>query len=88
MAHSRQLRAVPIPPLIQMASPGRGFHSGGAFPMKESPGRLESDVWGRPTGLERVHAVDATTLTTVPATTITLPVMANAHRIGAEFPEV
>ena len=88
LAHSRQLRAVPIPPLIQMASPGRGFHSGGAFPMKESPGRLESDVWGRPTGLERVHAVDATTLTTVPATTITLPVMANAHRIGAEFPEV
>jgi choline dehydrogenase-like flavoprotein len=29
-----------------------------------------------------VHAVDATVLPSIPATTITLTVMANAHRIG------
>lgn len=87
-AHSRPLRAVPLPPLIQIASPGRGFHSGGSFPMSNDPRRLQSDIWGRPVGFNRVHAVDATTLPTVPATTITLPVMANAHRIGAEFPEM
>jgi hypothetical protein len=33
--------------------------------------------------LRRVHLVDASVLPSVPATTITLGVMANAHRIAA-----
>lgn len=85
LAHRGQLRAVPVPPLIEIASPGRSYHSGGSFPMRTTPGPFECDVWGRPHGLQRVHAVDATTFPTLPATTITLPVMANAHRIGAGF---
>jgi choline dehydrogenase-like flavoprotein len=32
--------------------------------------------------LHRVHVVDASVLPSVPATTITYTIMANAHRIG------
>lgn len=84
-AHRGQLRAIPLPPLIQITRPGRGFHSGGSFPMRAAPVELESDLWGRPHGLDRVHIVDASVFPTIPATTITLPVMANAHRIASGY---
>jgi choline dehydrogenase-like flavoprotein len=54
--------------------------------MQRAPAGLASDLLGRPPGWERVHAVDASVLPSVPATTITLAVMANAHRIGSEAP--
>jgi choline dehydrogenase-like flavoprotein len=82
LGQARRLGAVPLPMLLQMGKPGRSFHAGGSFPMRANPGAFESDTCGRPTGLRRVHAVDATVLPSVPATTITLTVMANAHRIG------
>jgi len=41
-----------------------------------------SDVEGRPFGFDRVHLVDASCLPSIPATTITLPVMANAYRVA------
>ena len=84
LRQARQLGLMPLPMLLQMGLPGRGFHSGGSFPMSANPKPFEADSMGRPTGLQRVHAVDATVLTTVPATPITLAVMANAHRIGWE----
>ena len=52
--------------------------------MREQPGPFESDTLGRPQGWNRVHAVDATVLPSIPGTTITFSVMANAHRIGWE----
>jgi hypothetical protein len=79
-----QLGAVPLAPLIEITEPGRGFHIGGSFPMRERPHRFETDTQGRPFGWRRIHAVDATVLPSVPATTITFPVMANAHRIATE----
>jgi choline dehydrogenase-like flavoprotein len=66
-----------------VAPAGRGFHSGGSFPMREQPQELESDLLGRPYGLERVHLIDSSTFPTIPSTTITLTVMANAHRIAS-----
>jgi choline dehydrogenase-like flavoprotein len=51
--------------------------------MRDKPSGLESDVLGRPAGLQRVFVVDASVLPSIPATTITLPVMANAHRIAS-----
>lgn len=78
------LGAIPLSPMLQMMQPGAGFHTGGTFPMRKKPAEFESDSLGRPHGWSRVHAVDATVLPSVPATTITFPVMANAHRIGWE----
>ncbi len=88
---ARKLRSVgsltglePLRPMLQVWPQGKGFHVGGSLPMRDRPGELESDVLGRPTGLRRVHVVDASVLPSIPATTITLSVMANAQRIAAE----
>ncbi|WP_447984323.1 GMC oxidoreductase [Nitrospira sp. Nam74] len=82
---SRHLRAVPILPLLQIGKPGQGSHIGGTFPMRRSPERFETDVHGRFSGMRRVHIVDASVFPSVPPTTITLSVMANAHRIGSLY---
>ena len=84
LKNSFKLGAVPLPPLLKVASPGRGFHAGGTFPMRKTPGEFETDICGRPRGWKRVHAVDATVLPSIAATTITFTVMANAHRIAFE----
>lgn len=84
LRQAARLKALPLTPQLQVAEPGRGFHSGGSFPMRAHPGRFETDMLGRPTGWKRVHVVDATVLPGIPATTITFSVMANAHRIGWE----
>ncbi len=65
---------------------GSSFHAGSTLPMAHSPDARQSDTLGRPQGLARVHLVDASVLPAIPATTITLPVMANAHRIGSLTP--
>lgn len=52
--------------------------------MRLNPGPFETDTLGRLAGSKRVHAVDATILPSIAATTITLTVMANAHRIASE----
>jgi hypothetical protein len=81
---SRLLGGVPLTPLLEMGLPGESAHVGASFPMRREPGRLESDLLGRPGGLRRIHAVDASVLPSIPATTITLAVMANACRIATE----
>jgi choline dehydrogenase-like flavoprotein len=80
--HGRQFGAWPLAPMLQVAEPGRGFHNGSSFPMRENPGELETDTQGRLRGWRRIHLVDASVLPDIPATQITFSVMANAHRIG------
>lgn len=84
MRNAWRLGAAPVLPMVHVAEPGRSYHGGGTLPMRQEPGPFESDTLGRPHGWRRVHAVDATILPGIPATTITLSVMANAHRIGWE----
>jgi choline dehydrogenase-like flavoprotein len=81
------MQAIPVPPALRVGAPGRSFHAGGTFPMRQNPGRFEVDLLGRPTGFSRIHLVDASVFPSLPATTITLSVMANAHRIGSEAAE-
>lgn len=83
-ANALPLRGLPIVPAIQFADPGRSYHSGGSFPMRTTPQGLETDRLGQVPGLERVHLIDASVFPSIPATSITLTVMANAHRIGTE----
>lgn len=80
---SHMTGAVPMRPGMQVTLPGRGFHSGGTFPMSKVPGAGQSDPLGRPHGLARIHLTDSSVLPEIPATTITLAVMANAHRIAS-----
>lgn len=65
---------------------GSSFHVGGSVPMAKLPEAGQADILGRPRGLSRVHLVDASVFPSIPATTITFSVMANAHRIGSCAP--
>ncbi|HEY1790923.1 MAG TPA: GMC oxidoreductase, partial [Verrucomicrobiae bacterium] len=81
----RALGGFVIPPMLQISKPGRGFHCGSSLPMRAQPASdFETDCLGRPRGWSRIHVVDASVLPSVPATTITFSVMANAHRIASE----
>jgi choline dehydrogenase-like flavoprotein len=80
----RELRTLVLLPQLRVWESGRGNHLGGTLPMARRPRGLQSDVLGRPAGLERVHFVDGSVLPTIPATTVTFTIMANAHRIGHE----
>jgi choline dehydrogenase-like flavoprotein len=84
LKRSRALGGMVLPSLLQILEPGRSFHSGGSLPMRTHPGEFESDLLGRPHGWSRLHIVDASVLPSIPATTITYSVMANAHRIGTQ----
>jgi choline dehydrogenase-like flavoprotein len=81
-AAGRLLGMIPAPGLLQIGHPGKGNHVGGSLPMRRAPGALETDTLGRLPGWDRVHVVDASILPSVPATTVTISVMANAHRIA------
>jgi choline dehydrogenase-like flavoprotein len=84
----RALGGFVLPPMLQITHPGRGFHCGASMPMRVQPGKFESDCLGRPSGWSRIHVVDASVLPTVPSTTITFSVMANAHRIASQTLEI
>ena len=80
----KALGGVPAAPLLDMGLPGASAHIGASFPMAFQPGKMQSDRLGRPHPLRRIHIVDASVLPSIPATTITFSVMANAARIAAE----
>lgn len=86
----RKLRSVaraaglfPLSFFSRRGAVGSSFHCGGTFPMRRNPVGLETDPLGRPAGLHRVFLVDASVFPSIPATTITLSVMANARRIAS-----
>jgi choline dehydrogenase-like flavoprotein len=79
-----RLGAAPVLPMVKVAQPGKSFHFGGTFPMSANSRPGQTDTLGRPAGLKRVHVIDASCFPSIPATTITLSVMANAFRIGTE----
>ncbi len=82
----RHFGAIPILFQLRLDLPGGGYHSGGAFPMREAPQALETDCWGTLPQLPGLHLVDASVLPSVPASTIAFTVMANAHRIASGCP--
>ena len=84
LRHAKDFQALPLIPFLRFSPPGRGFHCGGSFPMKRCPQPGTSDPLGRPHGFSMVHIIDASSFPSIPATTITLPIMANAHRIASE----
>lgn len=73
----------PVLPALAMSGPGKSYHWGATFPhTRGQSGRFQSDLLGRVAPWRRVHLIDGAVFPTVPATTFTLSVMANAHRIA------
>jgi ferredoxin len=77
------LGVVPVVPMVSLSAPGKSYHYGASFPHANEPldGR-ETDLQGRLHAWRHVHLVDASVFPTVSATTFTLTIMANAHRIA------
>ena len=76
----------PLLPMAVLSAPGKSYHFGSSLPHRTSAadGPLTTDRLGRVRKWSRVHMVDASVFPTVPATTFTLTIMANAHRIATE----
>jgi choline dehydrogenase-like flavoprotein len=66
----------PVLPMARLSGPGKSYHFGSTFPHGNG-----SDLLGRIGDFRNVHLIDGSVLPSVPSTTFTLTVMANAHRI-------
>lgn len=77
------LGIIPVVPQISLSAPAKSYHFGGTFPHARAPvAGSQSDLLGRVHPWRHIHLVDASVFPTVPATTFTLSIMANAHRIA------
>ncbi len=83
--NKKYFQAIPSPVFTKLSQPGIGNHSGSTFPMRKNPSEFESDLYGRPYGFKNVHLIDSTVFPSIPATTISLSIMANAHRIASHI---
>ncbi len=82
---ARLLDLYPVLPMLRQAAAGKSYHYGGSFPHAPAGSqRFASDPLGRVAPWQRIHLVDASVFPNVPATTFTLTVMANSHRIASE----
>lgn len=84
LAARRDLGGLVLAPLTRHGLPGDGSHVGGTFPMSARPVGVQTDSLGRLARLPGVHLVDGAVLPSIPATTFTFTVMANARRIALE----
>lgn len=75
---------IAIPFTKKGISNGLGYHIGCSIPMGQS-GRLATDYLGRFHGANNILFVDTSVLPCIPATTIGLLAMSNAHRIVSKF---
>jgi choline dehydrogenase-like flavoprotein len=74
-----KLDLFPLLPMVRLSGPGKSYHFGSTFPHGSG-----SDLLGRVGGFRNIHLIDGSVLPSVPSTTFTLTVMANAHRIATE----
>lgn len=76
----------PIVPKAIVAAGAKSYHFGATFPhSRNAHAEGTTDRMGRLSAWPDVHLVDASVFPDVPATTFTLTIMANAHRIASEL---
>ena len=74
----------PAVPMISVSTAAKSYHFGASFPHGRSRTATTTDRTGRLAAWDHIHLVDASVFPDVPATTFTLTIMANAHRIASE----
>ncbi|RUU45827.1 GMC family oxidoreductase [Mesorhizobium sp. M6A.T.Ce.TU.002.03.1.1] len=80
----------PVTPQMLWSGGAKSYHFGGSFPhaSERNTGRATTDRLGRLARWDRIHLIDGSVFPNVPATTFTLTVMANSHRIACEAMEL
>ncbi len=74
----------PAIPRISLSAAAKSYHFGASFPHDRTRTATSTDRTGRLAAWDHIHLVDASVFPGVPATTFTLTIMANAHRIASE----
>ncbi len=74
----------PAVPMISLSAAAKSYHFGASFPHDRARTATTTDRMGRLAAWDHIHLVDASVFPSVPATTFTLTIMANAHRIASE----
>ena len=74
----------PAVPMIAVSAAAKSYHFGASFPHDRARTATTTDRTGRLAAWDHIHLVDASVFPNVPATTFTLTIMANAHRIASE----
>ena len=74
----------PVIPMISVSAAAKSYHFGASFPHDRARTATTTDRMGRLGTWDHIHLVDASVFPEVPATTFTLTIMANAHRIATE----
>ena len=74
----------PVVPMISLSAAAKSYHFGASFPHDRARTMTSTDRTGRLAAWDNIHLVDASVFPVVPATTFTLTIMANAHRIASE----
>ncbi len=74
----------PVLSMVSVSGAAKSYHFGGSFPHGRSRTATTTDRLGRLAPWDNIHLVDASVFPSVPATTFTLTIMANAHRITSE----
>jgi choline dehydrogenase-like flavoprotein len=80
----------PVTPQMLWSGGAKSYHFGGSFPHASEPdtSNATTDRLGRLARWDRIHLIDGSVFPNVPATTFTLTVMANSHRIACEAMEL
>ncbi len=73
----------PVLPLLSLSAAAKSYHFGGTFPHSRIRSAETTDPLGRLAPWDNIHLVDGSVFPNVPATTFTLTIMANAHRIAS-----
>jgi len=75
----------PVVAASTLSGAAKSYHFGGSFAHTDGAATARTtDRLGRLAAWDRVHLVDGAVFPSVPSTTFTLTVMANAHRIASE----
>jgi choline dehydrogenase-like flavoprotein len=76
----------PVTPKMLWSGGAKSYHFGGSFPhaTESDAGSATTDRLGRLARWNRIHLIDGSVFPNIPATTFTLTVMANSHRIASE----
>lgn len=81
-ASFRRLGAVLMPTSFKVGRPGSDIHYAASLPMRHEPVRGQTDRYGELAGTTGIHVVDGASLSSLPAKSHTLTLMANADRIA------